>query len=162
MSAAIRYESANEAGAKRERKAVVIDRELKRMHDAGEDISPEALLESARNPKHVLHDFFEWDDSIAAEKYRREQAWRMIQASKFVCFLTEAKGAPKLAEPHKVRALLSVAKGEPFRMRNEALDDTEMRQQVIDRKKAELRAWCRSVVDIEELGALRKLILAKL
>lgn len=159
MATAVKYETRAEANDKRETKAIIIDREFKRMHEAGEPITADSVLAKARNKRHPFHPFFEWDDSAAAEKYRREQAWRLIQASKFVCFLTEKKTAPRLAEPSKVRALVSVGKGEPFRMRNEALSDAELRQQVVDRKKSELRAWCRGVVDIAELQELRTAIL---
>lgn len=37
-------------------------------------ISPQELLEKARDVNSELHKCFEWNDSIAAEKYRLQQA----------------------------------------------------------------------------------------
>lgn len=42
-------------------------------------ISPEEVLEKARNEKSELHKCFEWDDSVAAEKFRLQQARQIIQ-----------------------------------------------------------------------------------
>ena len=35
--------------------------------------SPESLLEQAKAETHPLHKHFEWDDDIAADKYRQQQ-----------------------------------------------------------------------------------------
>lgn len=40
--------------------------------------SPEEVLKKARNKKSELHKCFEWDNSIAAEKYRLQQARFLI------------------------------------------------------------------------------------
>ncbi len=45
-------------------------------------ISPPIVLEDARDPKSPLHNAFEWDDSIAGEKYRLEQAGDIIRCYK--------------------------------------------------------------------------------
>lgn len=38
------------------------------------EITPEQVLEKARDEQSELHKCFEWNDSIAAEKYRLQQA----------------------------------------------------------------------------------------
>ena len=38
------------------------------------------LLEFSKNPKSPLHTMFEWDDSIAANRYRIEQARKIINS----------------------------------------------------------------------------------
>lgn len=42
-------------------------------------LRPDAVVRAARNPKSALHEYFEWDDSIAAEKWRLEQARQLIR-----------------------------------------------------------------------------------
>ena len=42
-------------------------------------VSPEEVLEKARNENSELHKCFEWDDSVAAEKFRLQQARQIIQ-----------------------------------------------------------------------------------
>ena len=44
-------------------------------------IRPEALVKAARNPGHPLHSFIEWDDAVAAEKYRTERVGRWLQGA---------------------------------------------------------------------------------
>ena len=43
------------------------------------EITPANVLELARDEDSVLHDAFEWDDSVAAEKYRLNQAGHLIR-----------------------------------------------------------------------------------
>ena len=42
-------------------------------------VSPQILLDDARDPSSPFHDKFEWDDSAAAEQYRLMQASAMIR-----------------------------------------------------------------------------------
>ncbi len=37
-------------------------------------------MDEARDPSHPLHPRFEWDDSIAGEAYRRQQAQELIRS----------------------------------------------------------------------------------
>lgn len=37
-------------------------------------ITPQEMIEKARNEKSELHKCFEWNDTVAAEKYRLQQA----------------------------------------------------------------------------------------
>jgi len=42
-------------------------------------LTPSAVVDEARPEDSPLHAAFEWDDSIAAEKYRLEQARRLLR-----------------------------------------------------------------------------------
>lgn len=44
-----------------------------------EGLTPEAVVADARNPKSPLHKEFEWDDSIAGQKFRLHQARELIK-----------------------------------------------------------------------------------
>lgn len=44
-----------------------------------EETTPEKVLEKAKDEKSELHKCFEWNDSVAAEKYRLEQARCIIR-----------------------------------------------------------------------------------
>jgi len=41
-------------------------------------ISEDDIIEAAANPKSDIHEFFEWDDKVAAKLYRRGQARKML------------------------------------------------------------------------------------
>jgi len=55
-------------------KAQVYGEELNRIKESNGKLTSNIVLEEARNSRSKLHDYFEWDNSIAADKYRRDQA----------------------------------------------------------------------------------------
>ena len=48
----------------------------------GEDITASGVVALARKKSSAMHDYFEWDDSIAGEKYRESQARTLIKMLK--------------------------------------------------------------------------------
>lgn len=57
------------------------------------DITPEKVLEIARGETTELHKCFEWNDGIAAEKYRLSQARQLIN---FLIIKPEKKDDPQI------------------------------------------------------------------
>jgi len=49
---------------------------------SGGVISPRAVIETAANKDHPLHDYFLWDDTAAANRYRLNQASLLIRRIK--------------------------------------------------------------------------------
>lgn len=43
-------------------------------------VTPEQVVEHARNPNSILHRLFEWDDTKAAAQFRSEQARNMLRS----------------------------------------------------------------------------------
>lgn len=43
-------------------------------------LTPQSVVETAKSKKSPLHDYFIWDDSIAAEKYRTHQARNLLNS----------------------------------------------------------------------------------
>ena len=68
---------------------------------SGGILKPEDVVEFASDPATALHDWFTWDDSEAAAKYRLEEARRVIR----VCVVVLENPA---GEPQKVRAHVSL------------------------------------------------------
>lgn len=149
---------------KRERKSVVIDRELERIYKKHKTVTVDVVLSEAAKPTHPLHSYFEWNDKIAGEKYRTVQAYSLIMASKFTLQLVEnGKTSPRqIKGTVQVRRLVNAFRGEGFRLRTDALKDAESRAAIIETKRSQLRSWCDSVIDIDELEPLRNVILAQL
>lgn len=149
---------------KRERKSVVIDRELERIYKKHKVVTVEAVLTEAAKPTHPLHSYFEWDDQRAAQKYRTVQAYSLIMASKFVVQLVEnGETTPRQVKgTANVRRLVSAFRGEGFKLRTDALKNAESRAAIVETKRSQLRSWCASVIDIDELADMRQSILAKL
>jgi hypothetical protein len=65
----------------------------------GGTITPEALVDAARDKESPLHEYFEWDDATAAHQYRLEQARRMIRA----CHVKEIIRKETLEIPYFVK-----------------------------------------------------------
>lgn len=55
---------------------------LQSIYDNHGHLTPELVLDEARAEDHPLHTRFEWDDAVAAERYRRDQAHELIQSVK--------------------------------------------------------------------------------
>jgi hypothetical protein len=53
--------------------------ELKEIEEVRGDITPTLIVESAKNKKSVLHKYFEWDDTTAANKFRISQASTLLR-----------------------------------------------------------------------------------
>lgn len=52
--------------------------QLQSIYDAHQALTPSLLVDLARDKRHPLHDRFEWDDRIAGEAHRRDQAHKLI------------------------------------------------------------------------------------
>lgn len=52
--------------------------ELQRIYDDFNELTPKLVVDQARQKNHPLHTFFEWDNKIAGEKYRENQARKLI------------------------------------------------------------------------------------
>ena len=64
-------------------------------------LTPELVVEVAKDSWHPLHDRFEWDDTIAAEKFRLVQAARVIRSVRVTVHRGESK------PPIRVRAFVA-------------------------------------------------------
>ena len=47
--------------------------------DHGQELSPKHVVDAARSSNHPLHPHFEWDDALAAEAFRLDQARNIIR-----------------------------------------------------------------------------------
>ena len=59
-----------------------IEKELRALHSRDGVLTCEAVVDAARAKSSPLHDYFTWDDSRAAERYRLIEAGRLIATVK--------------------------------------------------------------------------------
>jgi|GEM_PF-3437175 len=145
------YKSRREASVRQEKKQDVIDREVETLTASlGHVPTNVELLRAASDVGHPLHAFFEWDDQRAAQKWRLEEAHRMLQSCKFVVEMNERE-----SKRVQVRKLVVINRGEPMRLRNEALAEPDARQKLKAHAIGELRSWCRRYVDLPEVELIR-------
>lgn len=77
--------------------------ELERIYQQRGNIEPSTVVNESRPASAPLHSCFEWDDVVAAEKYRESQAGYIIRSIVTVCEDT--------LEPVVTRAFVSVTDG---------------------------------------------------
>lgn len=58
--------------------------ELQSIYDQRGQLTPALVVDEARPPEHPLHNRFEWDDSVAGERWRERQAHELIRSVRVV------------------------------------------------------------------------------
>jgi hypothetical protein len=87
--------------------------QLQKVYDEHGMLTPKLVVDLARDPDHELHSRFEWDDSVAAEKYRQEQARDLIRKVRVVYREGDEKNPPQT-----IRAYHSVPDGDGYAYRS--------------------------------------------
>lgn len=111
----------------------------------GGQITPQEVLEKARDVNSELHKCFEWDDSIAAEKYRLQQARSIIINLVY---------APKKEEEQSVRCFSLTSKVSTYQPTQQFLVQEDEYQTLLKRALAELEAFKRKYHTLTELEAV--------
>lgn len=105
------------------------------------------VVAAAKNERSVLHSGFEWDDAVAAEKHRLEQARKIIQSIEVVIQPRQED------EPTVIRAFVNVTNGERhFTSIHVALSEPGFRQQLLEQAYADLEAWRKKYAELQELA----------
>lgn len=133
-----------------------IRRELEAIAARKSGLTPQAVLQTAKNPKSCLHKYFDWDDTEAARKWREAQAYNLILRVKVTIETPEQKTI-------QVRAFVNVKKVDSDGTINhserghfvpivQAMSDEEARSQVIAQARSELASFRRKYANLSELS----------
>lgn len=109
-------------------------------------LTNQIVLDGAREESSPIHPLFEWDDQVAAEQYR------LNQATKLICNLTvEIETEEK---PIEVRAYMNVSeqKAGEFINATQAFKNVETREIVLKRAYQELAAFKQKYKNLKELA----------
>lgn len=94
------------------------------------------VLKEAEDKSSILHKHFEWDDSEAADLYRRQQARALIQKCKIQLVETE---------PVMIRAFVSLptdrTNGGGYRLMSEVVTDDSMKEEMIRDIQLTIARW---------------------
>lgn len=109
-------------------------------------LKPHAVVEAARDRKHPLHKHFEWDDKIAADAYRLDQARAIIRVIRIED--DEAAEGP-------ARAFVSITDrgGTSYRQAEEIKNSADLQVVVLRQAERDLAAFERRYRDLKELCA---------
>lgn len=111
-----------------------------------EEVTPANVLEKARNKRTELHKCFEWDDSIAGEKYRLIQARDIIRH--FVIYTPDEENLPKI---RSYQISTECTRYEPTRM---FLQNPDEYTELLKRAKNELEAFKQRYKTLTELETI--------
>ena len=104
-------------------------------------LNAQNLVDVSRDKDAPLHDMFEWDDSIAAEKYREEQAKKIIRS---IVYTVEDK-------PITTRMYPSMGSN-TYQHIEHVMQSDEKRKYLLKTAKAELAAFKRKYQVLTELS----------
>lgn len=117
-------------------------------------VTPHMVYEDAKKKRSPLHDYFEWDDSAAADAFRLNQARELLRFVHVV--VTRENGAEE-----EVRAFHNVVieKDEDTAERTYAplarvLSEEELRKQVVAKALHEFEQWRKRYKQYQELAPL--------
>lgn len=111
-------------------------------------LTPKNLLDANRDENAPLHSEFEWNDSVAAEKYRERQAQHIIAC---LCVRAETTNGEK-SEP--VRAFLKTAPESEYQSLNVVLQSADSHSAMLAMALKELKAFQRKYNALAELKPL--------
>ncbi|MBR2550744.1 MAG: hypothetical protein IKE92_12155 [Clostridiales bacterium] len=118
------------------------------INSIGEEYTPADIVELAEDPGSELHKCFEWDDSIAADKYR------LIQAQK-VCRNLIVRTETKKGEEIQVRVICNSGESDNiYRPTVLTLRNNDQYAKLLLQAKAELEQFKKRYHMIRELEAI--------
>lgn len=129
--------------------AEVVGKHFEKVEKKYGELNSKNVLESARSEKSPIHSLFEWDDTQAAEKYRLEQASKLIVNLNIEVETGEAK-------PILCRAFVNVSekKSGSFINIESAFQSEETKELVLKRALDELKAFEQKYKNLEILSDL--------
>ncbi len=114
-------------------------------------LTPEEVLDKARDAASPLHRFFTWEDSVAAERYRKMQARTLITSVR-VFYETAEKQVIQVREFTSLDADRKTGAG--YRQLTAVMSDDQLRQEMLATARKELMAFRRKYSQLSELGGV--------
>lgn len=109
-------------------------------------LEPDWVVHAAKQSSNPLHDLFEWNDNVAAQAYRVDQARSVIRSIEVV--------VEQAQQSKPVRAFVSVVRenDRSYTSVVDAMADPDLRKQVLRTALSELEAWRKRYAELVELA----------
>lgn len=116
--------------------------ELTRIYEKNGRLDPADVVEESRKESAPLHSCFEWDDQVAAEKYRESQAANIIR---LIVSVQETDGVSQ-----EVRSFVHIQKSyEPITV---VVNDEEKMEELLRTALAELASFRKKYKSLSQLS----------
>jgi hypothetical protein len=125
--------------------------ELRLQHN--NELSPELVVESAKDPDSLIHPWFDWDDAEAAKKHRLDQARKLIRSIEVVRVVLDEPQPVRVFHVVRTERIESKVKTY-FSSMDEILADADARQRLIEQARREAKALRDKYVHLVELSYL--------
>lgn len=111
------------------------------------------IVEKAKDPQTEMHDLFEWDDTVAAHAYRKEQAGLILRSLKVEFIHDSEMEKPLVSTP--VRLFYgNPVENEGFVSITTIMKDDDMYSKLLERAKMEIKSFRKKYAMLKELEAL--------
>ena len=114
----------------------------------GSEATPAEIVEKAKDESTELHKCFEWDDSIAAQR------WRLQQARQIVCFLVYEEEKKEEEEQAPIRFFVKASHNKGYQPVKLVVRDKDEYKAMLDRAVRELKAFKEKYQRLSELEAV--------
>lgn len=118
--------------------AQIVGAECERIEKENGSVTCEKLVDSARDVSSACHNLFEWNDAVAGEK------WRLQQAKTVLCCLKVEVINKEDNEPKQIKAFVNTnptnSKAKYYSMKN-VMSDSYLMASAVERAKRELKMF---------------------
>lgn len=128
----------------------VVSRVLNELAESEEGLTPKTLLDASRDENAPLHNEFEWDDGIAAEKYRQCQAQKIIQ-NVYIKYTTDED---ERAERQERAFVPTPERQSVYVTLKSALTNDEWKAHLMEEAQRDMRAFAAKYRRLKELQGL--------
>lgn len=118
----------------------------------GDEVTPDQIVEAARDESTELHKCFEWNDTIAANKWRKYQARQVLRS-----LVIKVEEEPEDETP-PVRVFYKTDNNEGYKHSNIVFRNDDEYQKLLQAAYAELRAFKVKYARLQELSEILALI----
>ena len=135
--------------------ANMVGREFAAIEQRDGTLTKEAIVEAARPENAPMHDMFEWDDAVAGELYRKDQAGYYVRNLE-VEIVAVGNSNGKTVTTRAYMNVTPVSENTPegkgtFINTRRAIEQPDIRQIVLDRAKHDMRIFRDKYNDLREV-----------
>ncbi len=128
------------------------------IYSISDEPTKKQIVDKARDESTELHGLFEWNNDIAAEKYREEQAGFILRKLKVTFIQTDDE-----KEPIQTKVPVRMFYGNPVESSGfvsivKIMGNGEMYNALLERAKAELKSFKNKYAMLKELEAIFEMI----
>lgn len=130
--------------------------ELARIKRTRGALTPTHIVDESRAPTSPFHNWFEWDDSTAAEEHRRHQARQIVRS--LVIRREHGDGGDHVTQSPRFVSVVTDSERPEYLETEKALGNKNLARQVVNNALRDLRAWQQRYRGIVEMADILKAV----